>query len=236
MWALLRRQVHIRYDDAHMPEVALKAFISHAHPDRERAGLLRDALKDIGIECFVAHDDITPSADWQIAILDALRDADIFLPLLTPDFPDSQWTDQEAGVAVANEALIIPLGFGLTPYGFMGRYQALNCPRGIDSAILDRLFGSIISRKPEWQPRLAVGLLARLHTSGNFVQSNQIIGRLQKLGILSTDNLNELCKIWLLNRQVEDANEAKSWIITLIADRSEEIDPETLEAIRAKLA
>jgi hypothetical protein len=219
-----------------MPNPPIRAFISHAHQDKHQAGALKDGLKDMGIEAFVAHDDIMPSSDWQRAILDALRASDIFLPLLTPEFSNSKWTDQETGIAVANGTFIVPLGLGQTPYGFIGKYQALNCSRGIDAAALDKLFSAVVTAQPSWKPRLIEAALERLRSSRGFDLSNQVIGRLRQMEPLDVAQLNSLCKIWLTNNQVEHAYDAKDCITRMITERSGEIDAGTLTAIRAKLA
>jgi len=51
---------------------------------------------------------------------------DVFIALMSDDFHDSDWTDQEAGVAFGRGILIIPIKIGKDPYGFIGKYQALS--------------------------------------------------------------------------------------------------------------
>lgn len=47
----------------------LRVFISHTHEHRERVGHLKVQLENRGVECFVAHADITPSDEWREVIL-----------------------------------------------------------------------------------------------------------------------------------------------------------------------
>src|SRR5437773_3220417 len=102
-----------------------KIFLSHSHHDKELAGTLKDELERFGCEVFVAHEDINPSQDWQEAILKSLRECDAFIPILTENFPGSDWTDQETGIAIALRKVIVPIKIRDDPYGFIGKIQAL---------------------------------------------------------------------------------------------------------------
>jgi len=102
-----------------------RVFISHVHGAKEQAGALHHALKRYAISAFVAHDDIETSGEWREEILRSLMSMDAFVAILTPDFNSSSWTDQEVGVAVARDVLLIPVNKGENPYGFLSKYQAL---------------------------------------------------------------------------------------------------------------
>ena len=79
-----------------------------------------------GISCFVAHSDIEPTRTWQKEIEKALFSMDVLIALMTEDFSDSNWTDQEIGVAIGRNVLILPIRMGADPYGFIGKYQAIS--------------------------------------------------------------------------------------------------------------
>jgi hypothetical protein len=88
---------------------------------------LKGDLELFGATAFVAHSDIHPTREWQDEIENALATADCLVALLTSDFHDSDWTDQEIGYAVARGMPIIPVKLGSDPYGFIGKYQAVSC-------------------------------------------------------------------------------------------------------------
>lgn len=89
---------------------------------------LKDSLALYGISCFVAHEDIHPTKEWMDEIESALFSMDALIALMTDDFHDSDWTDQEVGVAMGRCVPVISLKLGkLNPYGFIGRFQALSC-------------------------------------------------------------------------------------------------------------
>ena len=97
-----------------------------AQVKRETAEL-KTALEVYGVSAFVAHEDIHPTREWQDEIENALASMDGFVALMTPDFHESDWTDQEVGYAVARGVPIIALRLGRDPYGFLGKFQGLSC-------------------------------------------------------------------------------------------------------------
>ena len=113
----------------------IRIFISHTSAYRSDVGALARELNRFAFSCFVAHDVIEPSRQWQEVIELALRSCDIMLAYVTPDFETSKWCDQEIGWALGRELVVLPLKVGADPYGFFGTYQALpvsrKTPRGI---------------------------------------------------------------------------------------------------------
>jgi len=104
-----------------------RIFLSHKSEVKEETGKLKDKLKVYGISSFVAHKDIIPTKEWQTEIENALYSMDALVALLTDQFHDSDWTDQEVGFAFGLNVPIVPVKLGRDPYGFMGKYQALSC-------------------------------------------------------------------------------------------------------------
>lgn len=87
---------------------------------------MKDRLRLFGISCFVAHEDIHPTKEWQDEIENALTSMDGFVALMTVNFHDSEWTDQEVGFAIARGVPIIAVRLGKDPYGFIGKFQGLS--------------------------------------------------------------------------------------------------------------
>jgi hypothetical protein len=114
-------------------EGRIRIFISHTSAHRAEVGDLASAL-DRTFSCFVAHDAIEPTAQWQMAIERALRTCDVLLAYVTADFNASRWTDQEVGWALGREIPIVAIRAGADPYGFFGSYQALRIQPDTTSA------------------------------------------------------------------------------------------------------
>ena len=111
----------------------IRLFLSHTSAHKQQVGELAEELNRYAFSCFVAHDEIEPSRQWQDVIELALRSCDVLVAYVTPDFNQSQWTEQEVGWALGRELVVVPLRVGVDPYGFFGAYQAL-CIRPEDSA------------------------------------------------------------------------------------------------------
>lgn len=102
-----------------------RLFISHIAAHKDKATRLRDCLVPYHISGFVAHQDIHPTAEWQIEIERALFVMDAFLAIHTPGFSKSHWTQQEIGFAVARRVKIISFKMGENPTGFISKRQVL---------------------------------------------------------------------------------------------------------------
>lgn len=102
-----------------------RLFLSHKAEDKKNVGALKAKLRRYGVSAFVAHEDIKPTEKWQREIERALKTMDAFAALMTKDFHNSLWTDQEIGFALGRRVPIIAVNLGLNPYGFIGSMQAL---------------------------------------------------------------------------------------------------------------
>lgn len=100
-----------------------RMFISHVSAHKKSAGNLKIALAEYGISAFVAHIDIEPTREWQEEILAALWSMDALCAILTDDFNNSKWCDQEVGFGLGRNVLCIPIRHGIDPYGILGRQQ-----------------------------------------------------------------------------------------------------------------
>jgi nucleoside 2-deoxyribosyltransferase len=104
-----------------------RVFLSHKAEIKEEATLLKERLAPFGVSAFVAHSDIHPTKQWQEEIENALASMDAFVALLTKDFHESDWTDQEVGYALGRGVPLIAIKRGKDPYGFIAKFQALSC-------------------------------------------------------------------------------------------------------------
>lgn len=182
-------------------ESVFKFFISYSHLDKEIAGKLKESLEGFGLKAFLAHEDIEPSEEWQRAIIRELKASDAFLPILTKNFPLSNWTGQESGIAYIREKLIIPLKFGLVPFGFMGKFQALNFDeenlKFVSLQIID-----ILSRKGD-KDKLINSLIEGFGKSLSFADANEKVAPLKKSrDYLNFNQIKEIIKVSFYNTQI----------------------------------
>ena len=110
-----------------------RLFLSHVSVHKIYVGKLKSALLDNGVSAFVAHEDIEPALEWQDEISLALRSMHALAALITLDFHDSNWTDQEVGWALGRGVPVLPVRLGSVPYGFVGKIQAI--PGNIENPV-----------------------------------------------------------------------------------------------------
>ena len=115
------------------PENQFRLFLSHVSKYKIEVSKLKDELASRGVSAFVAHEDIEPSQEWQREIEVALRSMHALAALLTPDFHNSLWTDQEVGWALGRGVIVLPIRLGADPYGFFGKFQGVS--GSLDNAI-----------------------------------------------------------------------------------------------------
>lgn len=130
-----------------------KLFLSHLSSFKKTTGQLQAALRRFGISAFVAHVDIEPTKEWLEEIEAGLYSMDALAAILMPGFKESNWTDQEVGVAVGRGVLVIPIMRGLNPYGFISKYQGLTAQGKSVSAVADDVF-RILVNSPKTRTRM----------------------------------------------------------------------------------
>lgn len=114
-----------------------RIFISHLTENKESATYLKNHLAKYGIDCFVAHEDIEPSKLWQTEIEKALASMDLLCAILTPNFYQSKWCDQEIGIALGRAIPTLSIKKGADPHGFIGKYQAIKAKRTAEAVARD---------------------------------------------------------------------------------------------------
>ena len=102
------------------------AFISYQTDDKAVAGKVKTILSGVGVDSFIAHEDISVSEEWRLKILDEIGKADIFICLLSKSYLQSPWCIQESGIAAFRKGMtIIPFSIdGTIPLGFIGNVQS----------------------------------------------------------------------------------------------------------------
>ncbi len=124
-----------------------RLFLSHVSQFKQRTAALRDALAKFHISGFVAHDTIEPGELWQREIEAALRSMDAMVAVLTPEFPNSKWTDQEVGWALGGGVYVLPVRRGLDPYGFIAAVQGIQGTDKKVGAVANEIFVALLKQK-----------------------------------------------------------------------------------------
>jgi hypothetical protein len=105
----------------------LEIFISYSTKDKAIAAKVANSIRLAGGEAFLAHEAIEVSTEWRSEILKHLRTCSVIFCLITKNFLDSEWTQQEAGFALARELKVVSLILNSTsPPGFMEAFQGIH--------------------------------------------------------------------------------------------------------------
>lgn len=144
----------VKAPDCWEDDSQFRLFISHLAAEKLKAKRLKETLAPYHISGFVAHEDITPTLDWQKEIEKALFTMDAMVTLHTAGFSQSIWTQQEIGFALGRRIKVISLRIGEDPKGFISKDQAL-LRRGRDATGLSEEIASILTSDASTKARMA---------------------------------------------------------------------------------
>jgi hypothetical protein len=179
----------------------LRVFISHKAECKEEATSLKLGMSYYGLSAFVAHCDIEPARDWQDEIERALQSMHVMVLLLTKDYHDSVWTDQETGVAMGRGVPIVPVHIDIDPYGFVGKLQAVQ-GKGRSPKLLARELLDVLLDNPVVRDDLTAALVTKFEKSSDWDEANELIKIIAKFKTLPRYLVDRLEKAPKLNASV----------------------------------
>jgi hypothetical protein len=182
-----------------------RLFLSHVATQKGVAHELKQDLECFNISCFVAHEDIEPTREWQDEIEESLRTMDALAALLSPDFHKSNWTDQEVGFAVGTGRLIIPLRFGLDPYGFIAKYQGFPLAQVPNFFAVAKDIAKILARHGRTSVPFARAIVKELEGAGSYRTSKECMSHLEECPVLDEELLQRIEASIQNNKEVRNA-------------------------------
>jgi hypothetical protein len=195
-----------------------RLFMSHLSAFKAKAAKLQNALRAYGISAFVAHEDIEPTKEWEEEIEKALFSMDALAAILTPGFKESNWTDQEIGVAVGRDVLVIPIRKGLDPYGFIAKYQGLQSEGKTVGEVADSIF-QILANHPKTKSRMADALVEQIIVSSIVSDAKRKLSLLRRVGMLPDRHLEKLRDNIIENKNLAESGDFLSLINTMLKER-----------------
>ncbi len=195
----------------------VRVFLSHKATVREKTSQVKQALARCGIAAFVAHEDIEPTEEWQREIERALFSMDAIVALLSEDFHDSNWTDQEVGVAIGRGVPLIPVRLGMDPYGLMGKGQGVGgCSWANPDMIASQVFRLLHKRLPDTS-RLFECALSSYATSASFADSTWKVKHLLSVfETLAVDQVKRVVEAYRANKQNRHSFDGRAELRTLL--------------------
>jgi hypothetical protein len=168
-----------------------RLFLSHLSSFKKTTAVLQAALRRFGISAFVAHVDIEPTREWQDEIEAGLFSMDALVAIVMPGFKESNWTDQEVGVAVGRGVLVIPVIRGLNPYGFIAKYQGLQANGKSVTQVALSIFEVLVA-SPKTRGRMLTCLVDVTLQSRDETDALAMLARLESLRDLPSAYLERL--------------------------------------------
>lgn len=212
----------------------VRVFLSYStamKEDRELAGNLKIQLEELGLEVFLAHEDINPSSEWQEVILENLNSTDIFMPIIGDKFHSSFWTDQESGIALAKEKFILPIAIDKNvPYGFLGKIQAFrhNSQLPINAC---KIIESVVQNNPKFSSPLLDSLIKSFANSYSYDNAGDKASLLLKFNRMTAEQINEIFRSILQNGQINESMLAFRSIKELFKKHKDSLDEKLLERV-----
>ena len=188
-------------------------------------------LSEVGIDAFLAHEDLEVSEEWQRRILKELSRCDLFVPLLSKDFLESKWAPQEAGyIASRQNVVVAPLSIDdTTPYGFFSRFQS---SRITTKGITRKLLVEPLAKK---FPRTIVPALIQIAgEAGSYRSAERKMRPLVPHFLRFTaEEAQTLAEASVGNGQIWDAALCRDeYLPEFIRVQGSNIEPETLRALQ----
>lgn len=168
-----------------------RLFLSHLSAFKRSTSVLQSALRPYGISSFVAHVDIEPTREWQSEIEAGLLSMDALAAILMPGFKESNWCDQEVGMAVGRGVLVIPIIRGLNPYGFISKYQGLQGSGKTIAEVAREVF-RILATSPRTRSRMLSCLVETTLQAGSPEAAHVKLGHLSPVEDLPAALLERL--------------------------------------------
>lgn len=182
-----------------------RLFLSHLATFKVTTSKLKTELEKYGISSFVAHEDIEPAKEWQFEIEKGLYSMDALCAILMPGFNDSKWTDQEIGVAIGRNLLVIPVRRGLDPYGFIGKFQGIQAVNQSIGQVTEAIF-KIISSHEKTKNRYFNIIVDLLLLSNTKVEAQNRITAIIKIKDFPIEKCQQIHDRIIDNKLFKDGN------------------------------
>ncbi len=230
-----------------LTEKTLRVFISYSNKDNEVARLIKREFDNYEIRAFLAHEDIEVGQEWRGIILENLKKSNIFVAILSENFINSEWTNQEVGFAICKGDLIVTVSIdGTGLYGFLEMFQALRefesrdltNPFVCQDLVLEIL--KISATKEDLRDDLKDSLIRRLAKRNKYGRphpdsyrdSENYFGLLYSLKPFTKDQINEIVKRSIENNQIYGASGCRD----ILKDLLEEYGTHIISENKSKLS
>lgn len=213
----------------------MKTFISyHSNIDR-LAGRIKRYLDEYGFNCFLAHDDIKPQAEWIREIEDNLKDCDLFLPLITDDFKTSFFCQQETGYAYCSGVEILSVMISESPVGFIAENQAIRFNKKLFDNSCWKIVKHVAKIRSISKPVIRK-LIKQFGESGSYDDAGTNAELILSEFKFTLAQVRSIKKYIDSNSQIYESKTAKPFILNFIESYSDHFDEEFIEKYKERFS
>jgi len=207
-----------------MSNSLIRAFLSHSDKDKKIAAELKEKLAKYKIDVFLAHIDLDSGTEWESRLFSEIQNCNIFLILLTKNYHDSNYTDQETGIALNIPKPILPICVDDTrPYGFMSRFQAEICNTEFTQENIDKIAKSC-RKLTKFASSILDVLIKRLETSETYSDAYAVAKMIDGHEEFSADQINSLAIAYLKNEEVYQSYKASPIMLAILEKNKNMLD------------
>ena len=203
----------------------MQTFISYAKDIKTKAGKIKEFLDQFGFNCFLAHEDIPPQTVWPAKIVEALKNCDLFLPLLTSGFIESFYCQQETGFAYCRDVEILPIKITKAPIGMIADIQAVTFNRKNFEPSCWKIINHVAKNKSLSKPILDA-LINWFGDSGNYETANERTKKVLNDFEYSPKQVKTIRKHIKSNSQIYETKHARDSIFKFMDRYSDFFDDE----------
>ncbi len=209
----------------------MDVFLSHSNKDKKIATILRERLEKHEINLFLAHVDLDGGVDWSQELFNNIQNCDLFMVLLSKNYHQSNFTDQELGIAIHSGKQILPITIdGTEPYGFLKKYQCKKYNPKFIKADIDKI--AQYCKKLTKQNTSTVHILIdRLRNAESYVQAHSLAIMIQKESKFSSKQLNLIARAYLSNKEIHQSYLAAPIILKILSNNKEKIDSKLYDGL-----
>lgn len=218
-----------------MADLILDVFVSHSNSEKEIATDLKQKLQDPNMRVFLAHDDIDGGEDWMKEIYEHINECDVFVILLSKEYHQANFTDQETGIAYTMNKPMIPISLdGTKPYGFMSKYQSTNTILPFSDDKIIEIKNLIYAHTKQGQ-QIIDNLIDQLANATSFVNANALVKLVFSFTKFSKTQINKIAKAFLENYELRGGWTSSQYITELITQNMKKIDPKIMQDLKKHL-
>jgi len=207
---------------------SLRIFLSYStrnDKEKRRAGELRNCLKQIGFEVFLAHEDLGYCKNYPKELINKLKSSEVFICLLSSTFVEHyEWTVPEVGIAFSEDKLIIPLMIDtVPPFGFIEHTNGIKIMYKGNDVVASEIY-KIIAEDEKFINEIKNFSINRLIESNGYYEANARADALKDFDF-NKEEINRLVQGVLNNSQIWGAWTAQE-VLTQIFKKNQKWIPQ----------